>query len=817
MEDNEKDLSTAVHVLRLLPPPSNLHRYLHEHNKGEGGHLRLNIWQWSNEGGERCECIGTASLPLTALADMTALSGAPSSPRSPRHKSKGNSAEIFQLEVEPMENSGGADEDVAKNNETLALAVYYTRLEIKEGDDSDNRSDASDASDASDDNDRYTADQDNKDGNTRTSITLSSTTTTTQSAVPRSPCIAVRVSRANVLEAMESYGTRQGQRQPRPYAIRLTTPDGQEHVAPKYHYLIETNDEESGRPIKTLNAIHFTHYWSFPLHTLSNLIDATMRVDMVMMAMEEGGGDVVVGTTTVPLDAMFNSNGMVMGGWHDILAPPTDTEQEEEEGIVGELKIDLMLASAPVQEPETASEVEPETGPETGPEMGPEEDDDEDRYDGGTPSPPRYSPSRRPFTAEDSSGIGNGTAYQTYTDYMTGGDQFHEVVNNDDNLLDQSIMSDDSLEDEEIEFVEDVDAKLVATVGNNVQNQSGASSPPPQQHWGSIEVSIVQGIHLATTVSKEARVPQMYVSYRWDIMSPVVSTPLVRPQENSSNSKVQWDHTRLVSIPRTDITLPALSQKVVLCSVWERPEWTQTMFEPSNNDPTSMLMTNDGAVAGSTLPGDRLIGVCRIPLASLSRSMPIIDGWYNVYNSGQSLSGQLRVKIAPDLNVEIEQSTEGTRESQTEQGRSGLIPPTSPLSANAVAYEYKYDQTEDTTTNTATNPSSSTTTTTTLNTSSSLGLLKGVLKDLDDVQMRLRSSIGSNNRKRQPVNPGGTIDASASNYHSTTFLSTANVVPLHLRPVTTGMSSSPNNWLNSRPPTTPALYNRNRIVSGASE
>tara|TARA_B100000795_G_scaffold258951_1_gene233492 strand:+ start:183 stop:1007 length:825 start_codon:yes stop_codon:yes gene_type:complete len=272
--------------------------------------------------------------------------------------------------------------------------------------------------------------------------------------------------------------------------------------------------------------------------------------------------------------------------------------------------------------------------------------------------------------------------------------------------------------------------------------------------------------------------------------------------------------------------------------------FTPIVGDNNNNDPTSMLMTSDGAVAGSTLPGDRLVGICRIPLSSLSRSMPVIDGWYNVYNSGQSPSGQLRVRVAPNLSNVIDiveenkdykdnKDTKDNDDNDDKRRIKRIDGSTSSTLSTAVtsspvayvAYEHKYSG-EDTHTST-------------------LSLLKNVVKDLDEVQNRLRTNVGTNStseRRSKMItpasittnnsnsnsnntstnngsnsNPGGTVNASKSNYYSHVPITTSSAVGViapHIR-VTTSMSNSPSNWLAQRPQQTSSMT-RKRSVSGAS-
>jgi len=568
----------------------------------------------------------------------------------------------------------------------------------------------------------------------------------------------------------------------------------------------------------------------------------------------------VVGKAKVPLRAMFESDGMAIGGWYDVLVPDSDSGEystDSDDGnvnVVGEIEVDMMLASIPEQENMEREEEKKKKESNSHPHEinGSDANDVTVKY----------------VNAENVSGP---------FDTMMNDKKEEEVHFDEEHLeLETSIMSDDSLEEEEIEFVEDMDRRMPPTT---VQPFDAISEYPEeieteQQRWGSIEVSIIHGMHLSTLCAEkpnEPLSPQLYVSYRWDITSPVISTPLVRPH----GTQLTWEHTRLVSVPKTDLTVQKLTKRVVLCSVWERPPWTRAMFttneEGDNNDPASMRLASDGAAAGSTLPGDRLIGICRIPLSSLSRSMPVIDGWYNVYSSEQTPSGQLRVRIAPDLNVSevltadsikgsgnnnlgtenenininnssignasanhIAQSLHGEREVETATVSS------------IIAYEHKYAEGDAT--------------------SSTLSILKNIVKDLDDVQFRLRTNVGSrvhgnhtmtkqnktmhdqaaqntnnssansssvNNSSANSssasnisasnisANPGGTVNASMSNYYSNTPVVAASLppfagmVPPHLR-VTTGMSNSPSNWLTQRQQM-PAVGTRKRFVSGASE
>ena len=87
----------------------------------------------------------------------------------------------------------------------------------------------------------------------------------------------------------------------------------------------------------------------------SHVILSTMEIDLVGF---RSGQEQVVGRTIVPLKKLFEDNG-VSSGWYDVVAP----EGEEEEGencdeigvtsnVIGEIKIDMMLASAPEVEME---------------------------------------------------------------------------------------------------------------------------------------------------------------------------------------------------------------------------------------------------------------------------------------------------------------------------------------------------------------------------------------------------------------------------------------------------------------------------------
>jgi hypothetical protein len=278
-----------------------------------------------------------------------------------------------------------------------------------------------------------------------------------------------------------------------------------------------------------------------------------------------------------------------------------------------------------------------------------------------------------------------------------------------------------------------------------------------------------------------------------------------------------WEHTRLVSIPREDLRFDDICRRVVLLSVWERPMWTSVIYQSTPTTPADdMLMTSDGVVAGSTLPGDKLVGICRIPLSSLSRGMPVLDGWYNVYDRGQVASGQLRVRIAPDFEIE-----EGTIEGPI--FISSSLPSTSEES-----YGYKETANTDTTIPTirsstiAAAPTSSSPS----SLSASLSTLRDVVRDLDQVQHRLRTNLRTNVGVSMATtsNPGGTVDASSTNYYSTLTLPSSNNVPTslssllppHVR-VTTSISNSPSNWLVPQRSGAGVVPPRKRLVSGASE
>jgi hypothetical protein len=188
--------------------------------------------------------------------------------------------------------------------------------------------------------------------------------------------------------------------------------------------------------------------------------------------------------------------------------------------------------------------------------------------------------------------------------------------------------------------------------------------------------------------------------------------------------------------------------------------------------------------------------------------MPVIDGWYNVYNEGQTLSGQLRVKIAPELRAELDGENidgENTQEGkkQKEETENDLIVPTStyspssPLGATTVTHEYQYNNEGSTVID-----GSST---------SSLGLLRGIVKDLDDVQMRLRTSIRGRGKQLKKTGVTMTAIAKVIGEQFNININKKMMVPSHLHPVSTGMSNSPNNWLNQR------SYSRKRVASAASE
>ena len=806
--DSEDINTQASHVLRLpAGNTSNLHQYLCANNENEErpSALRFDIWRWSDPANDRCERIGIGHIDLDDLATMTTLVD----------DTNRSAAQMFEVDVEMdmetmMSNENEKEKkekdvkeeskkNVNKKKECLLFAVQYTK-EIE--------------------NDEKEED-----------IVLSSTTTTTTSAVPRTPCIAIRINRANVVADMESE---------RPYVLRLTTPDGMETVTETTHTLIDAIDPESGRPMKSLIDVRWTIYWPFDMKALPDLVTSSMSIDMVMI--DDNGRGMVVGKTQVPLASMFERSGMTMDGWYDVVAPDGDEEENggEDTGVVGEIKVDMMLASMPEEKEEEQDE-----------EV--EEDDDDDDENGEN--------------GENEDRIKDSFKYFAHSVE----EHLNAVIH-----LDTSIMSDDSLEEEDIEFVEDMDPRMPPTevlpfdtfdTFERKTRQEGHEKQEEQeeqeeQRWGSIEVSILRGMHLVTTPAAQIQrteletngsslpqlpqLPQLYVSYRWDITSPVISTPLVR----SLGTQSIWEHTRLVSVPKSDLTISKLSQRVVLCSVWERPPWTRTMFTPivgdnnNNNDPTSMLMTSDGAVAGSTLPGDRLVGICRIPLSSLSRSMPVIDGWYNVYNSGQSPSGQLRVRVAPNLSNVIDiveenkdykdnKDTKDNDDNDDKRRIKRIDGSTSSTLSTAVtsspvayvAYEHKYSG-EDTHTST-------------------LSLLKNVVKDLDEVQNRLRTNVGTNStseRRSKMItpasittnnsnsnnnntstnngsnnNPGGTVNASKSNYYSHVPITTSSAVGViapHIR-VTTSMSNSPSNWLAQRPQQTSSMT-RKRSVSGAS-
>ena len=232
-------------------------------------------------------------------------------------------------------------------------------------------------------------------------------------------------------------------------------------------------------------------------------------------------------------------------------------------------------------------------------------------------------------------------------------------------------------------------------------------------------------------------------------------------------------------------------------------------------------MTSNGVVAGATLPGDRLVGICRIPLASVSRGMPMLDGWYNVYDHGQVASGQLRVRIAPDLEI----------------GVGSLLPADDDKDTTTAAAAERTTAESSTTAGSSTTsnlPGAVASTSSTLSTS--LSVLRNVVRDLDQVQHRLRTINVGVVKKNKNNNSRTTNDASTTNddnNDSSMRTSSSNsslqssFVPPHMR-VTTAMSNSPSNWLAQRSSATgmgggggggggSSVYTRKRFVSGASE
>ena len=298
-------------------------------------------------------------------------------------------------------------------------------------------------------------------------------------------------------------------------------------------------------------------------------------------------------------------------------------------------------------------------------------------------------------------------------------------------FMDHSIMSDDSLEDSCHDSDDSSDLNGASILGEDGKIQysktsavtlGGINSKLPEYvprtmnkvhelAWGCVEVSVCAAMHLrfaartsedAFDSSSDSEKPQFYVTYRWNHTSPIVSTPLTVPSSSSRRidgtigndfvaTSLSWNHKRVISVPMPDLSLSCLKEKVLFLSVWQRPQWGERMFGGKDldaNDPKNMPLCRGSAVSGSTLPGDRLVGICRVPLIHLSPSMPLIDGWYNVLSPDQSLAGQLRLRIAPDI-----QNTGNQEENHleiNEQDQNATKNVVEVKEDNFVENEYKY-------------------------------------------------------------------------------------------------------------------------------
>ena len=260
-----------------------------------------------------------------------------------------------------------------------------------------------------------------------------------------------------------------------------------------------------------------------------------------------------------------------------------------------------------------------------------------------------FEPLQRAIDYNEVTGNGKGNV---------GGDDDDEIENNDDiaevnvpyplPIIDVNF---DVKDVEDVTNVPTVDANIEGNMNENSnKNSSNTIASNGKKFVGrddniglttvTFTVYNAQGIAAGEGIEKSDSF--LYLSYKWDELSPTLMTHLVSYVENPS-----WNYSNDVKLVTQELQNCNLMEKAMIFTIWSRSSLRDgSNLDNKSNDLESEVPLNilkGGVYAPASLEGDKFIGVVRMELCVVAAGMTEVNGWYNIQNLKEESIGYIKL------------------------------------------------------------------------------------------------------------------------------------------------------------------------------